>query len=90
MADQFKRFGFVLFGDQGQFGVSFDHRRKIDQFPIDARRQRGLGKAGANGKRHLGSRYRLVEWQNAAVGQTDADIAFLICFLFHRTLALFS
>ncbi len=50
----------VAFGDDCNFGIALDQMGDINQLAVNPGRDRGLGEAGADRRRHLRGRHRLV------------------------------
>jgi hypothetical protein len=63
--------GGILVGNDGQFDVTIDDERGIDQLAIDAAGKRSLGQASTDVGGHLGNSDVLVETAFRAVGQTN-------------------
>ena len=67
MADDVEPFG-ILVGDDRDVGIAIDAIRRIDDLAVDLAGERGLGEAGADGRRDLGDGDGRVEVSDGAVG----------------------
>ena len=73
VAGKIERIGLVPRGHQREGAIARKRPGQIDQFAIDARGQRRLGKAGTNGNGHIGGGGASRHFAGGAVGQGNGD-----------------
>lgn len=65
----------ILVRDDGQVNVLLDPEARVDQLPVNAAGQRGLGQARADALRHFGHRHRAGKLAPGTVRQRNRDHA---------------
>jgi hypothetical protein len=71
VAGELQRVGFVARGYQGKLGILLEGAHDVAHFPVDARRQRRLGKARPDRRRYVRRRRARFDFADRSIGQLD-------------------